>query len=103
MYLETSPEMPRTKKLGRAKISTTIDSRNFAYLEAKVSRGEAANMADALDRSLRAIRRLENRQRLAAATSAYFQDLKPEEIGDENGLARDLSSNASRIDFDQEL
>jgi hypothetical protein len=90
-------------KLGRAKLSTTIDARNFEYLRSKVAAGEAANLAEALDRLLRKLRKLENRERLAAATSQYFDTLDSEALADENALARDLSSAASRIDVDKEL
>ncbi len=95
--------MSRTNKVGRAKLSTTIDSRNFEYLQKKVAAGEAASIAEALDRLLRKLRKLENRERLAIATSQYFDDLESGEQVDENALARDLSSAASRVDFDQEL
>ncbi len=95
--------MKRTAKAGRAKLSTTIDSRNYSYLLSKVAAGEAASIAEALDHLLRKIRRMENRERLSAATSEYFDGIDSGHLADENALARDLSSAASRIDFDQEL
>lgn len=95
--------MSRGTKLGRAKLSTTIDARNYEYLQSKVAAGEAANLAEALDTLLRKVRRLENRLRLSTATSEYFDNLDSTEVSHENALSRDLSSEAARIDFDQEL
>ena len=96
-------DMKRVAKAGRAKLSTTIDSRNFAYLQSKVAAGEAASVAEVLDRLLRKIRKIENRERLAAATTDYFDNMDSREVADEGALARNLSSAASRIDFDEEL
>lgn len=90
-------------KANRAKLSTTVSAETLEFLEDKVASGEAATLAEAVDTVIRKVRQLENRQRLAAATVRYFDELEPRAAAEENALARDLASAAARIDFDQEL
>ena len=96
--------MGRTRaKTNRSKLSTTVSAETLKFLEDKVASGEAASLAEAVDTVIRKVRQLENRQRLAAATARYFDELEPRAAAEENGLARELASAAARIDFDQEL
>ena len=95
--------MPKTRKLGRAKISTTIAAETYRYLTQKVSSGEAASLAEAIDRSVHRARQMESRARLARATARYFDELEPQAAAEENALARDLASAAEGVDFDKEL
>ena len=73
------------------------------FLEEKVASGQAGSIADAVDAAIRKVRRLENRQRLVAATARYFDQMEAHAAAEERDLARDLSSAASSIDFDNEL
>jgi predicted AAA+ superfamily ATPase len=95
--------MSKPRKIGRAKISTTIAEETYRYLARKVSSGEAATLAEAIDASVRVAQRIERRFRLAKATANYFDCLEPEAAQEENALARDLASSANGMDFDKEL
>jgi len=90
-------------KTTRTKLSTTVSPETLEFLERKVASGEAASLAEAVDIVIRKVRQLENRQRLAAATARYFDELEPRAAAEENAIARDLASTASTIDFDKEL
>ena len=90
-------------KTNRAKLSTTVSPETLKFLEDKVASGEAATLAEAVDAVIRKVRQLENRQRLAAATARYFDELEPRAAAEENAIARDLASAAGGIDFDQGL
>lgn len=87
----------------RAKLSTTVAPDTYEYFDQMVRSGEAASIADAIDRSVAKIRQLENRRRLAKATAHYFDELEPRAAAEENVMARDLASAARGIDFDKEL
>lgn len=89
-------------KMPRTKLSTTVSPQNYRYLEHKVKSGEAGSIAEALDRSIYRVRKLENRERLAKATAEYFDRLSPQEIAEENALARDVTSLSKGTDFDRE-
>lgn len=93
----------RQARVGRAKLSTTVSAQTLEFLEKKVTSGQAASLAEAVDAAIQTIRQLENRQRLAAATARYFDQLGRQAASEENALGRDLASAASRIDFDDEL
>jgi hypothetical protein len=86
----------------RVKLSTTIAKETMGFLQAKVNAGEAQSVADALDRAVARVRRLENRRRLAAATAAYYNDLNHDELGAERALERDVAMAASEVDVDGE-
>ena len=90
-------------RLSRSKLSTTVSPETLEFLEHKVATGEAASLAEAVDLVIRTVRQLENRQRLAAATARYFDELEPRAAAEENAIARDLASATKAIDFDQEL
>jgi hypothetical protein len=90
------------RKTGRAKLSTTVDRLTYEFLEEKVRRGEASTLAEALDTAVARVRRLENRQRLAQATAAYFAGLEPDALQEENEMAAELASAGQGVDFDQE-
>lgn len=95
--------MPLTaRKMSRAKVSTTVAPENYAFLEKQVASGRARSIADAVDQSIAALRRLENRRRLAVATKNYFDSLPAKAAAEEERLARDLALAARDIDFDQE-
>jgi hypothetical protein len=86
----------------RAKLSTTIAQENFQYLESLVHTGRAQNLAQALDITLRRLRKLENRARLERATAAYFDGLSPEAKAEEDELGRARTAAAAGIDVDRE-
>jgi Arc/MetJ-type ribon-helix-helix transcriptional regulator len=90
-------------KMARAKLSTTVSPKTLEFLEEKVTSGQAASLAEAVDAAIQKVRQLENRQRLAAATARYFDQLEAHAAAQENALAHDLASAASAIDFDKEL
>ncbi len=89
-------------KMARAKLSTTVSQETYEFLEQMVDSGEAASMADAVDRSIARVRQLENRKRLAAATAQYFDQMDANAMAEENAQGQDMAA-ASRIDFDKEL
>jgi Arc/MetJ-type ribon-helix-helix transcriptional regulator len=90
-------------KMARAKLSTTVSQETYEFLEQMVDSGEAASMADAVDRSIARIRQLENRKRLAAATAQYFDQMDATAMAEENAQGQDMATAASEIDFDKEL
>ena len=90
-----------TSRPTRTKLSTTVAPENYRYLEALIESGRAGNLAAAVDLAIRRARRLENRQRLAAATTAYFENLSPEAIEEERTLGRALTRAAAGIDVDR--
>jgi hypothetical protein len=89
-------------RLTREKISTTISSATLAHLEQLIEKGEARTLADAIDSVVQKLLVFENRERLANDTAAYFDNLSPEALEEENQLAAALSSSTTGIDFDSE-
>lgn len=89
-------------RLTREKISTTISSASLAYLEQLIKEGEARTLADAIDSVVQKLLVYENRERLANDTAAYFDNLSPEAMEEENQLGAALSNSAKGIDFDRE-
>jgi hypothetical protein len=59
--------------------------------------------AEAVDNSIRKIRHLENREKLAKATAHYFEQMEPHIAAEESSLAEDIAAGAQKIDFDHEL
>lgn len=92
-----------TSKTTRFKLSTTVSPETHAFLEKMVKCGQAATLAEALDRAITKIRRLENRKRLADATTRYFEQLDAPAMAQENALAKDMMSSSGSIDFDEDL
>lgn len=90
-------------KITREKLSTTVSPETYEFLQNMVNQGEAATLAEALDAVVTRVRRLENRKRLAVATSAYFEQLDPKAAREEIDLAQDLGWARSKIDFDTEV
>jgi len=95
--------MSAAPKMARAKLSTTVASETYEFLERMVERGQAATLAEALDASIRRVRQLENRRRLADATTRYFEHSGSQILAEEDALAKDMMSAANDIDFEQEI
>jgi hypothetical protein len=93
--------MAPAPKLNRQKISTTIAPDTLAYLQAIISSGEAATLADAIDIAVRRLLVIENRERLERDTAAYFENLTEEEDAEERALENALSQSAKGIDVDR--
>ena len=85
----------------RQKISTTIAAENALFLKSLVKRGKAGTLAEAVDRALSVARRAEARDRLEAATEAYFASLSPEALEEENRLGEALFHESGHINFDE--
>ncbi len=84
----------------RHKLSTTIAPESYDYLQRQIEAGKAGTLADAIDRLVATVRRLENRLQLEAATSAYFRELSPEQLAEEHKLESALTESAAAIDFE---
>ncbi|HEY6339743.1 MAG TPA: hypothetical protein VIW68_14730 [Candidatus Sulfotelmatobacter sp.] len=93
--------MATTPRLTRQKISTTISPQTLAYLDDLVAKGEARSLAEALDAAVEKLLVYENRERLAADTTAYFANLTDEEAAAEQQLEAALSHSVAGIDFDR--
>ncbi|HVN20920.1 MAG TPA: hypothetical protein VMU05_19195 [Dongiaceae bacterium] len=93
--------MSTSARLTRQKISTTISPRTLEYLEGLIARGEVQNLAEALDLAIEKLELHENRERLAAATEAYFANMSEKEAENERLLETALSQTSQGIDFDQ--
>lgn len=85
----------------RQKISTTIAPENEAFLKSLIKRGKASTLAEAVDRAIAVARQAESRERLEAATEAYFASLSPEALEQENRLGEALGYEAGRVNFDE--
>jgi metal-responsive CopG/Arc/MetJ family transcriptional regulator len=86
----------------RQKISTTISSATLSCLEGLIQKGEARNLAEAIDRAVEQLLVYENRERLAHDTAAYFDLMSPEEAEEEARLGAALAGSVKGIDFDRE-
>jgi hypothetical protein len=84
----------------RRKISTTIASETYSYLQSLVKGGNARNLAQALDLAMARLRRADSRRRLEADTAAYFQGLSNRAASEEARLERALDLCGNEIDFD---
>jgi hypothetical protein len=93
--------MATSPRLARQKISTTVSSATFSYLEQSIQDGKARNLADAIDLAVEQLLVYENRERLASDTAAYFENMTEEEAAEEQKLEAALSQSASGIDFDE--
>jgi hypothetical protein len=93
--------MATSPRLTRQKISTTISSVTFSYLEQSIQDGKARNLADAIDLAVEQLMVYENRERLANDTAAYFENMTEEEAAEEQKLEAALSQSAAGIDFDK--
>ena len=96
--------MPNTHlKTGRTKLSTTVSPATMEFLEKKVALGHATSVAEAVDAAIEKVRLLENRERLAAATTRYFAQLGGRATSEETALGHGLASAACKVNFDEEL
>jgi urease accessory protein UreF len=86
-------------RANRQKISTTIAPENAAFLKSLLKRGKAVTLAEAMDRAISVARRAEARERLEAATEAYFASLSPEAREEENRLGEALAYEADHVNF----
>jgi hypothetical protein len=93
--------MTTIARIGRQKISTTISPRSFEYLDRQMHQGKAQTLAEALDMAIEQLLVYENRERLAADTEAYFNNMTEEEAAEERQLASGLSQSASGVDFER--
>ena len=84
----------------RRKISTTVSDATYAYLRSLIQRGKARSMADALDLSMRGLRRAEARARLAKDTAEYFHALPPQAAEEEHQLESALDLSADEMNYD---
>jgi len=94
--------MSSVARLARQKISTTVSPGTLSYLQQLIERGEAQNLAAAIDLAIERLLVIENRERLERDTAAYFDNMSPEESAEEERLAIALSQAARGIDFDRE-
>ena len=94
--------MATVPRPSRHKISTTVSPTTFAYLQRLVDGGQTHTLADAIDLAIERLLAYENRERLANDTAAYFDNLSPEALEEENRLGAALASSAKGIDFDRE-
>ena len=92
--------MSTSARLTRQKISTTISSTAFSYLERLIAKGEVQNLAEAIDLAVDRLRAFENRERLENDTAAYFANLTEKEAAEERALETALSQSAAGIDVD---
>jgi hypothetical protein len=93
--------MATSPRLTRQKISTTVSSATFSYLEQSIQDGKARNLADAIDLAVEQLMVYENRERLANDTAAYFENMTEEEAAEEQKLEAALSQSAAGINFDE--
>ena len=90
----------RLPSQARHKLSTTIAPESYEYLQRQVETGKVNTLADAIDNLVATVRRLENRIRLERETAAYFQNLSPQALAEEQKLESALSESAAAVDFD---
>jgi Arc/MetJ-type ribon-helix-helix transcriptional regulator len=80
----------------RRKISTTVAPETHAFLKSLVRRGKVANLAEAVDRAVSFARHTESRERLEAATAAYYDSLSGDALRGEQEL-ENAASKASAL------
>jgi hypothetical protein len=95
--------MATTARLHRQKISTTIAPETLAYLRRLLDSGDAVTLAEAIDRVVERLCAIENRERLARDTAAYFDRMTEEELAEDNRLASALVASARTFDVDREF
>jgi hypothetical protein len=93
--------MATSPRITRQKISTTVSSTTFSYLERSIQEGKARNLADALDLAVEQLMIYENRERLANDTAAYFDNMTEVEAAEEQKLEAAISQSATGINFDE--
>jgi len=93
--------MGTVARLTRQKISTTISPQAASYLQRLIEKGEAHNLAEAIDLAIERLLVFENRERLERDTAAYFENLTEEEDAEEKALESALAQSATGINFDR--
>jgi hypothetical protein len=93
--------MSTVARMTRQKISTTISPTAISYLQRLIVRGEAQNLAEAIDLAIDRLLAFENRERLENDTAAYFANLTEKEAAEERVLEAALSQSAAEIDVDR--
>jgi hypothetical protein len=73
----------RRRRATRAKLSTTVAAETFSYLTELIRQGEADNLAEALDLTVKRLREQEARARLEADTAAYYNSLTDEQMAED--------------------
>jgi hypothetical protein len=94
--------MATPARVNRQKISTTVAPATLAYLERLVKNGEAGTIAEAIDHVIDRLKAVENRERLARDTAAFFDQMPEEELAEDRQLGAALSTSARSLDFDRE-
>ena len=85
----------------RIKPLTTITPENLAFLKALIKRGVATTLGEAVDWCVESARREDSRQRLEAATEAYYALLSGEALAEEQRLEMTLAYEAGLVNFDE--
>lgn len=93
--------MATTPRLTRQKISTTISAQSLAYLDELIQKGKARTLAEAIDLAIEQLLVYENRERLAADTAAYYDNMTEVEAEEERRLESAVSQSSAGIDFDR--
>ena len=89
------PAIARKKKL-----STTISSESYGYIQRQIATGEASSVAEVVEGALERMRRIENRSRLERDTAAYFSSLSGGAANEEADLGAALGRVVDEIDLD---
>lgn len=84
----------------RKKLSTTISSESYGFVERQIASGRASSVAEVVDRALERMRRMENRLRLERETAAYFNSLSPADAREEAELGSALGQMVDEVDLD---
>jgi hypothetical protein len=89
-------------RANRRKISTTVAPETATFLKSLIREGKASSLAEAIDRTVAAVRRAESRNRLETETTAYYASLSGEELAAEKKLELTVGGVTSLVDFDGE-
>lgn len=84
----------------RKKLSTTISSESYQFIERQIATGRAASVAEVVDRALDRMRRIANRSRLEHDTAAYFNSLSSGAASEEAELGVALGGMLNEVDLD---
>lgn len=84
----------------RKKLSTTISSESYGFIERQIATGRASSVAEVVDRALARMKRIENRSRLEYDTAIYFNSLSSDAAGEEAELGAALGGTLDEIDLE---
>ena len=90
------------RKQRRRKISTTVAPETATFLAALIRHGKAASLAEAVDQAVGVARNAEAREKLEAATQAYYDSLSEDDMKAENELGLEMAAAAALVDPDAE-